>query len=153
MIHWFQSRGGHAVRNQKTLWLSLGLAGGIVAAGVWEWRRRARRNGAGESELTGDRSRYAQWRFDRPFRTLPGGKLLRIEVTSPAMIHWTVDQWDTAHDTRTRRLGPSLYAAELPTDTLELNTRVQFTFFWPEVNRWECEDFEVRVEEAAAGAG
>ncbi len=80
---------------------------------------------------------------------MPPGENLRIELANPAVVHWTVDQWDTAHDTRT---GPKngIHAAELPTAELKPGTRVQFTFFWPEVNRWEGEDFELRVEEGAA---
>jgi glucoamylase len=79
---------------------------------------------------------------------MPAGEKLRIELTSPAIVHWTVDQWDTAHDTRTIAEN-GLYVADLPTASLASGMRIQFTFFWPEVNRWEGEDFEVRVQEGA----
>jgi glucoamylase len=101
-------------------------------------RRRARRS----------RSRVGAWTFDHQFHAMPTGENLRVEVTSPAVVHWTIDQWDTAHDTRTAAEN-GLHAAELPTSALGSGTRIQFTFFWPDVNRWEGEDFEVRVEEGA----
>ncbi len=80
---------------------------------------------------------------------LPAGQKLRIELTTPAVVHWTVDQWDTAHDTRTTP-DNGVHVADLPTASLKNGTRIQFTFFWPEVNRWEGEDFELIVEEGAA---
>ncbi len=88
------------------------------------------------------------WTFDHRFPVLPAGEKLRIELTNPAVVHWTVDQWDTAHDTRTAPEN-GVHVAELPTASLKNGTRIQFTFFWPEVNRWEGEDFELIVEEGA----
>lgn len=94
------------------------------------------------------RSRVGAWTFDHQFSVLPLGENLRVELTSPAVVHWTVDQWDTAHDTRTVAEN-GFHAVDLPTSALSSGTRIQFTFFWPEVNRWEGEDFEVRLEEGA----
>ncbi len=94
------------------------------------------------------RSRLGAWTFDHQFSVMPSGENLHVELTSPAVVHWTVDQWDTAQDTRTVPEN-GLHTAELPTSALSSGTRIQFTFFWPEVNRWEGEDFEVRAEEGA----
>ncbi|MGE5570274.1 MAG: hypothetical protein ACM3S5_14655 [Rhodospirillales bacterium] len=88
------------------------------------------------------------WTFDHRFAALQPGRNLRIELATPAIVHWTVDQWDTAHDTRTTPENGT-HVAELPTASLKNGTRIQFTFFWPEVNRWEGEDFQVTVEEEA----
>ena len=45
------------------------------------------------------------WRFNHKLRSLPPGKLLRIELMAPAVIHWTADEWKSLprpEDTRCR---------------------------------------------------
>ena len=54
-------------------------------------------------EKTG--SPHMFWRFDQKCRSLSAGKVLRLEVLAPAVVHWSSDGWDTAHDTRTRDTG------------------------------------------------
>ncbi|HYQ91731.1 MAG TPA: glycoside hydrolase family 15 protein, partial [Candidatus Competibacteraceae bacterium] len=41
-------------------------------------------------------SPYAIWRFNYRTSTLPAGKTLRIETLTPAMVHWSSDNWNTA---------------------------------------------------------
>jgi len=118
----------------------------VIAAlrGVREARPRVR-----WPRRQGQRPGAGAWSFDHRFTALPAGRNLRVELATPAIVHWTVDQWDTAHDTRTAPEN-GIHVAELPTASLKSGTRIQFTFFWPEVNRWEGEDFEVTVEEEVA---
>ena len=45
------------------------------------------------------------WRFNHKIRSMPAGKILRIELMAPAVIHWTADDWKTCpghKDTRCR---------------------------------------------------
>jgi hypothetical protein len=127
------------------------LAGGSLAGlALYLWQSRRRRAPvfrAGRTSLARDRSQLS-WRFDHRFRVLPAGGALRIDVQSPAIVHWTTNQWDRVQDTRTEELEPDLHVAELPTGEMPPGIRVQFTFYWPRVNRWEGEDFEVLVGEA-----
>ena len=44
------------------------------------------------------------WRFNHKIRTMPAGKLLRIETLAPAVIHWTADDWHTVQDVTTREV-------------------------------------------------
>jgi glucoamylase len=92
-------------------------------------------------------SRLALWRFNHKCRTLHRGKTLRIEALARAVLHWTVDAWRTVQDTPTidSRLG--VHFVDLPTAALPAGVRVQFTFFWVEANRWEGEDYCMRVAE------
>ena len=134
------------VPRNRILWISLAV-GSATALAVYQWRRAARRRWTGR--LSNDRGQYIAWRFDRRYRVLPSGKTMRLELSSPAVVHWSVNQWDQAQDTRTIQVAPGLHSADLPTENLAPGARIQFTFYWPEVNRWEGEDFEVRIEEDA----
>ncbi len=74
------------------------------------------------------------------------GRMLHVELTSPAIVHWTSDRWDSVHDTPTIEAEHGLHVADLATESLEPGTRIQFTFFWTDAKRWEGEDFEILVE-------
>ncbi len=139
-------------------WMTVAIsaaAAGTVGILAMNERRRAQR---GEPHLYGrpgwlaSRADRAIWSFDNRFQALSPGKTLRVEVMSPAIVRWTTDQWKTVHETRTVRSG-RVEAAELDTASLPTGSRIQFTFFWPQVNRWEGQDFEVRVAERARYGG
>src|SRR5487761_509577 len=91
------------------------------------------------------------WRFNHKIRSLPAGKILRIETLAPARIHWSADEWRSVEDVSTRDVGLGLHTTDLPTAELAESTQVKFTFYWPEVDRWEGTDFMVRI--AAWGEG
>ncbi len=60
-------------------------------------------------------SPYAIWRFNHKCRTMQAGKTLRVEVLAPATVHWSSDDWHTAHDADTRDTGLGSYIVDLPT--------------------------------------
>ena len=86
------------------------------------------------------------WRFNNKTRTVPRNKTLRIVLLTPARVHWSVDGWNTSHDTETRDPGLGIYTLDLPTASLPGGAQAVFTFFWPEENRWEGTDYAVTVE-------
>ncbi len=137
----------------KKALLSTAAGAGAVTALVLIARRApgARRSYAPWKQGGVARDRVV-WRFDNRVSVLPPGKALRIEVASPAAIRWTTDQWNTAHETRTTRKG-GVHVADLHTWDLPAGSRVQFTFFWPEANRWEGQDFDVTVAGQARYGG
>lgn len=90
-------------------------------------------------------SPFAFWRFNHKVRSIPEGKLLRVEVLSPATVHWSVNDWETAVDTKTLDTGLGVYVADLPTDELPAGGQVLFTFFWLKIQRWENTDFAVTI--------
>jgi glucoamylase len=90
------------------------------------------------------------WRFNHKIRSLPPGKLLRIETLAPAVIHWTTDAWDTTQDLPTSPVGFGIHVADLSTADLPEGRQIQFTFYWPDADRWEGKDFVVCI---AAGRG
>ena len=72
---------------------------------------------------------------------------LRVEALAPAIVHWSADGWRTAHDSKTVYSGLGMHFADLPTDELPPETKIAFTFYWPEADRWENVDFVVSVED------
>ncbi len=97
-------------------------------------------------------SGFAVWRFNNKTRGLPTGLVLRLETLAPAMVHWSADGWQTVHDTATRDTTLGVHVADLPTATLPAETRIAFTFYWPEANRWEGIDFVVGIGEISVGS-
>jgi glucoamylase len=86
------------------------------------------------------------WRPNNKTRAVPRGKTLRIVLLSPAMVHWSIDGWKSAHDTDTRDTGLGVHTLDLPTASLQVGGEVVFTFYSPAEQRWEGTDYSVAVE-------
>lgn len=95
-------------------------------------------------------SKHMFWRFDQKCRAVPATKVLRMEVSAPAVVHWSNDGWLTTHDMPTRDTGLGIHFADLPTERLLPGSEVVFTFYWPDAGNWEGHDFSVKVEEPQA---
>lgn len=89
---------------------------------------------------------FFAWRFNNKCRTMPEGKVLRIILYSPALVHWTFDGWRTARDTETSGTGLGTHVADLPSDELTIGREIVFTIYWTGEQRWEGVDFSVMVE-------
>ncbi|MFA5700928.1 MAG: glycoside hydrolase family 15 protein, partial [Desulfuromonas sp.] len=85
------------------------------------------------------------WRFNHRIRSLPPGKILRIETLAPAVIHWSIDDWNTVQDVATHDVGLGIYIVDLTTHKLPEEEQIKFTFYWPDAAHWEGVDFSVRV--------
>src|SRR6202034_4080897 len=86
------------------------------------------------------------WRLNNKARSIPRNKKLRLVLLDPALVHWTIDNWKTSVDTNTRDTGLGIYILDLPTASLPGGSRVEFTFYWPQENRWEGTNYSVVVE-------
>jgi glucoamylase len=86
------------------------------------------------------------WRFNNKTRSVPRNKTLRIVLLSPGRVHWTIDNWKSAHDSEARDTGLGIHVLDLPTASLPSGAEAVFTFFWPNENRWEGTDYRVVVE-------
>jgi len=87
----------------------------------------------------------AGWRFNNKARTIPQGKTLRISLPSPALVHWSFNNWWTTRDTDTVDTGLGLQVADLPSQMLEDGEQIVFTFYWKDEQRWEGVNFRVAV--------
>jgi glucoamylase len=86
------------------------------------------------------------WRFNNKLRSMPAGKILRIETLTPAVVHWSADSWRTVCDSPTRDTTLGVHVADLETGRLVIGDRVDLTFYWPHEDRWENTDFVICVE-------
>ncbi len=90
-------------------------------------------------------SRNVPWRFNNRLRTLPPSHILRIETQAPATVHWSTDNWKTAHDSNSFDTTLGMHVTDLPTASLKPGDTIRFTFYWPQVKHWEGTDFEVTI--------
>jgi glucoamylase len=91
------------------------------------------------------RSRHAIWRFNHKCRTLPAGRVLRIELPAAGSVHWSADGWRTIHDTATIDSGLGVHYADLDSADLAVDREVVFTLYWSAENRWEGVNYTLRV--------
>jgi glucoamylase len=94
------------------------------------------------------RATHFGWRFNNKCRTMPAGRILRLVLVSPALVHWSLDGWQTAQDSNTldRELG--VFTVDLPTERLAPGREIVFTFYWSQEQRWEGVNFTVEVEQS-----
>ncbi|RVA42912.1 glucan 1,4-alpha-glucosidase [Mesorhizobium sp. M7A.F.Ca.US.001.01.1.1] len=88
-------------------------------------------------------SPFRTWRFNNKIRTVPAGKTLRVELLTPATVHWSTDNWATAHDSQTVENDFGIHLADLAVSGLPKGSTLTFTFFWPGAGDWENVDFSV----------
>ena len=83
---------------------------------------------------------------------MDAGKTLRVSTRSPAVVHWTTNDWSSSHDTAATETGIGIWYSDLPTRQLRAGATVRFTLYWIEARRWEGTDFVITVR-GAEGAG
>ena len=89
--------------------------------------------------------RVTAWSFAHQAQRLARGRVLRLDVKSPARVRWSRDAWATYHEQETAELSHGLHSVGLPTTELAEGTNVRFTFYWLETQRWEGRDFATSV--------
>ena len=90
------------------------------------------------------RAVYCEWRYNNKCRRHARGKRSSHRPDGPANVHWSNDDWKTAHDTILAAPARNP-AADLPTQ-VEPGRTIAFTFFWPASQRWEGTDFSVIIQ-------
>lgn len=88
---------------------------------------------------------HAIWRFNHKIRTMKAGRILRVEVLAPAVVHWSADNWQAAQDIPTRDTGLGVHVADLPSGGLSAGGMVSFTIYWSDRAGWEGIDYTVDV--------
>ena len=87
------------------------------------------------------------WRMDTKISEMAAGRMLRLEFLEPASVHWSIDSWATATDSRTDATGFGTFICDLPTQALAAGAEVRFTMLWSEHGKWEGTDFMVVIGE------
>jgi len=100
-----------------------------------------------------EKSRHEIWTFAHPIRRAPPGKILRLIVAAEAKVTWSADGWATTNHAGTaENKALKLWFVDLPTPDCAPGAVVEFTFFWPEAQRWEGRNFSVAIEDRVAPA-
>lgn len=95
-------------------------------------------------EKTG--SDYAIWRFNHKVNSIPMSKTLRVELLSPAKIHWSLNNWNETQDNLTHDTGLGVHFVDLPTERLSPGSHLVFTIYWLDQNHWEGRDYRVEIK-------
>jgi glucoamylase len=85
------------------------------------------------------------WKFNRRVRSVRPGMVLRVQAPAAFRLRWTRDEWAAAEDTPSTPTAVGIEFVDIPI-TPDQGAPIQFTFFWPTVERWEGRDFRVAVE-------
>ena len=91
------------------------------------------------------KAQYKIWRFNHKIRAVPRGVKFRIEALSPMTVHWSGDSWKSTHDTRAIDTGIGIYIVDIDTTDLPPGGMIDFTFYWPQADKWETTNYSVAV--------
>ncbi|MDR3749618.1 MAG: glycoside hydrolase family 15 protein [Acidobacteriota bacterium] len=87
------------------------------------------------------------WKTNRQVRQIPAGGLLRIQLHTPFLLHWSKDGWKTVQDTNSVATVVGLYYVDIEASSTQTAPLV-FTFHWTEENRWQGENYQVNIAAA-----
>jgi glucoamylase len=73
------------------------------------------------------------------------GDQFSLVLRDPARVHWGRNGWNSARDEDTRDTGLGVHRVDLPLAGLKAGDSVQFTFYWPDRDCWEGQDYEVQL--------
>ena len=87
------------------------------------------------------------WKFNRQVQSVVAAGTLRVQVTDPFQLHWSLDDWNQTTDTVSNSIetGHEYVDIQIPGDQL---VPIRFTFFWTGLKRWEGRDFAVAICES-----
>lgn len=85
------------------------------------------------------------WRFNHQIKELPPTKTLRIETLATAQLRWSIDEWQTLREETSRDTEFGVHVIDLAREKLLEGKTLRFTFYWPEAEKWEGKDFEIKV--------
>ena len=96
-------------------------------------------------QIENTRPTHWMWREEIAFARLKSGLDLRILLAGNSVVHWSDDDWQTAHDDRTRETGFGTHVCDLPASRLAVGRKLVFTFFDIAGKRWRGRNFEVEI--------
>jgi glucoamylase len=90
-------------------------------------------------------SAYTVWAFNHKVRKLAQGKLLRLLLPAPALVHWSTDGWSTEKELKTADSTLGIHVADLPTQHLPRSAQVHFAMQWSGSDHREETDNDVEI--------
>jgi glucoamylase len=92
------------------------------------------------------RAEIEVWKFNRRVQSVQYSATLRILAPDPFRLRWTCDEWRHSTDTPSSETSLGVHFADLSASG-DQSAPLRFTFYWPDTEHWEGQDFEVRVAE------
>jgi glucoamylase len=85
------------------------------------------------------------FRLNRQLHSIEAGRKLRVLADEQFCLVWTVDDWQTTHNTQSRTVGYAGHFADMETEPGKAGKAI-FTLRWRPYDRWEGRNFEVRLD-------
>jgi glucoamylase len=81
------------------------------------------------------------WQFNHQIQNWnPGTERIRVATTAPAKLIFTLDGWQTSETIELTATPIGCYYADV---ALNGSHALEFTFYWPEADRWEGKNFQI----------
>ncbi len=84
------------------------------------------------------------WKPVRQIRSMRAGKVLRVQMPEPFMLHASSNDWKDSQDVEAQSSGLGVYFMDLPVAKSQ-RAPVRFTFYWTKRQSWEGRDYSVEV--------
>jgi glucoamylase len=73
-------------------------------------------------------------------------EVVRVQGNAAFRLHWSIDDWKTAHDTPSIRNSLQIDFVDLEGIVTAAGMQVCFTFFWTDSEHWEGRNFQIAVQ-------
>ena len=93
-------------------------------------------------------ARCRTWRQDWRTPDVLAGRVLRLDLLEPALVHWSADGWQTRNNVRTQDTGLGIHTAEISTAGLVPGGSIEFTWLDLATETWIGTDYAVTVTAA-----
>ena len=67
----------------------------------------------------------------------PREALLRVQASSPFVLHWSNDEWKTVQDTTSTPTSLGIEFVDIQVAAAHRLRRCVFTFYWPQDSNWQ----------------
>ncbi|HET7841043.1 MAG TPA: glycoside hydrolase family 15 protein [Terriglobia bacterium] len=84
------------------------------------------------------------WKPVRQIHSVPAGRVLRVQMPEPFLLHWSSNEWRTSQDLEAQSSGLGLYFVDLLVEKSQ-HAPMRFTFYWTKRQAWEGRDYSVEV--------
>jgi glucoamylase len=96
-------------------------------------------------QVDGVHSRHVPWRPNHKTQVIAAGKILRVELPEPALVHWSRENWRTSRDVTTTAAPFGMHVVDLDTADLAVADEIVFTLYWNDERRWDGQDFRIKI--------
>ncbi len=90
------------------------------------------------------------WRPDQPWRTIPPGKVLRLEFLEPTTVRWSADGGEPDEEAQTTDTGLGIHKVDLPTEHLPTGTPLAFVYLNASTRKEQVNEVQIIENEVWA---